>query len=725
MNEMKKVTELRIQTQEMENIRVIIGISVLIGIISLFYYLSYYQYYKIDVDEGLLINGAMRVLSGEVPLKDFHQYTPGRYYLLALWFLIFGKSIAAERLLFVLLHCLKNILIFATSRKILPLPFSLIPVILLILIPGFWVKAFVNIFLLVNLYLIYRYLENSTRVNLWLLGFSTGFSLYFREDLAGYSFITVGLMIIFLGTYQKKKIKTILKQGIDFTCAVLLALLPLILFYLINNGIIELAEGIFQTVKLGHIESWTFQSPSVFLKWPLKITDRNLGLAFLYFSILLFFIIGLILMLRFFKKTVNNQPKNWSILFTLILAILSFTHIWHWTLEFRIPQSGALIHILWAYLIYIAFHNLVLTMKKKKKSNLLKIPSLILVFLVSLGIQIFLIIYSFSGHSMVQYDAGGISLRKGVHQEIEGSSRAKISPPKRQAVIYSQILKYIEKNTSPDDKILCFGQSPIYFLSSRKNATEFDNGRIPAYFPKQRKKFLKQIQENKPKLILIRGWEYKFWHPKMPEVFEEIHSNYFYERKIFDFYIFHYVEKSNEFIKKGNHFYWKGDIERATHQFLEAMKLDKKHPTLRKILTKLFFSKNTSQRSLPLLDGYSITKTKKTWKLKWGSQKKRKFSGTIYVQNLKSIKEIIPEIETYPKDKEWVKTKFLQNTISFESEISNNSAGLDLKFVESHPAISIIFDLKLDDETDIERVFIPGKGIISITRPLVLKRAKI
>jgi hypothetical protein len=325
---------------------------------------------------------------------------------------------------------------------------------------------------------------------------------------------------------------------------------------------------------------------------------------------------------------------------------------------------------------------------------------------------------------MVQYNAGGISLRKDVHQKIEGSDRANIFPPKRQAVIYGQILKYIEKNTSPTDKILCFGQSQLYFLSKRKNATEFDNGRIPAYFPEQRKKFLKQIRENKPKLIIIRGWEHKFWHPKMPEVFDEINLSYFWDGKIFNFHIFHYVEKPNEFIKAGNYFHWKGEIEKATVKYLEAIRIDRKHQTLQKILTKLFFHKDTTQKSLPILDGYFIKKTKNNWILRWGSKKQRNFSGRIYIQNLKNIKDIITEIDTFPKDQELANIKYLQDSIYFESDISNNSAGLDLKFAESHPAISIAFDLRLDDEMKIERALIPGKGFTSIAHPIVLRKAK-
>jgi hypothetical protein len=110
--------------------------------------------------------------------------------------------------------------------------------------------------------------------------------------------------------------------------------------------------------------------------------------------------------------------------------------------------------------------------------------------------------------------------------------------------------------------------------------------------------------------------------------------------------------------------------------------------------------------------------------LRWGSKRQRKFSGKIHIQDFKNIKDIIVEINTYPKSKNLAKIKFLQPNISFESDISNNSAGLDLKFAESHPAVSIIFELRLDDEMKIERAFIPGKGLTSITHPLVLRKAE-
>lgn len=48
-------------------------------------------------DEGYLFYGSWRVGQGEVPLRDFSSYDPGRYYWVAFWSLLFGHGIIGQR----------------------------------------------------------------------------------------------------------------------------------------------------------------------------------------------------------------------------------------------------------------------------------------------------------------------------------------------------------------------------------------------------------------------------------------------------------------------------------------------------------------------------------------------------------------------------------------------------------------------------------------------------
>jgi 4-amino-4-deoxy-L-arabinose transferase-like glycosyltransferase len=72
-----------------------------------------------EPDEGIILQGAQRILRGEVLYRDFFSFlTPGSYYLLAFLFKIFGSSILVARTALVLLGAIYSVITYLLARRV-------------------------------------------------------------------------------------------------------------------------------------------------------------------------------------------------------------------------------------------------------------------------------------------------------------------------------------------------------------------------------------------------------------------------------------------------------------------------------------------------------------------------------------------------------------------------------------------------------------------------------
>ena len=73
-------------------------ISGLVLLASIAYLCMFRSYTTIEPDEGIILEGAQRILNGQVLYRDFFSFfTPGSYYWTALLFKIFGNSFDVAR----------------------------------------------------------------------------------------------------------------------------------------------------------------------------------------------------------------------------------------------------------------------------------------------------------------------------------------------------------------------------------------------------------------------------------------------------------------------------------------------------------------------------------------------------------------------------------------------------------------------------------------------------
>jgi Dolichyl-phosphate-mannose-protein mannosyltransferase len=94
-------------------------IALFLFLISFFYLFLFRRYTTMEPDEGIVLQGAQRILGGEVLYRDFFSFfTPGSYYFLALIFRIFGSSIVVARTMLVIVGAVLSSITYLLSRRV-------------------------------------------------------------------------------------------------------------------------------------------------------------------------------------------------------------------------------------------------------------------------------------------------------------------------------------------------------------------------------------------------------------------------------------------------------------------------------------------------------------------------------------------------------------------------------------------------------------------------------
>jgi len=144
-------------------------------------------------DEGIIVVGALRVMSGQIPYRDFWtQYSPGQLYALAGLFQIFGKAIMVERTMDIAVRALLALMIFALGARLTTPKLGALVWVLGLL----WVQYYgffgYPIFagLLFSFASLYAYIEGMFKPSrrwLFLSGVLLGLEAVFRHDMAIYT----------------------------------------------------------------------------------------------------------------------------------------------------------------------------------------------------------------------------------------------------------------------------------------------------------------------------------------------------------------------------------------------------------------------------------------------------------------------------------------------------------------------------------------------------------
>jgi hypothetical protein len=283
-------------------------------------------------DEGIILTGAMRVMAGQVPHRDFYaNYGPAQFYILAILFKIFGPSILVERFFDIFLKASSVVVVylllslyvrpwivlaacsaitfwlfglFDSSFGLATIPSSLLNVLAIILI----VSA------------LHPYLSKRRMIAAGAIG---GLAVLFRYD-TGIALTGVGACIIALTSYPVvggiwPKLRTFASMFGAYILGLAIVVLPSALYYLLSAPIHPLVHDIVLYPSKYYHASRNLPFPPV----TIKQFDNTVIYAIILLAAIALWI-SLIWLLRTGKsgESIFRNPSAKLYMFLLALGVL-------------------------------------------------------------------------------------------------------------------------------------------------------------------------------------------------------------------------------------------------------------------------------------------------------------------------------------------------------------------------------------------------------------------
>lgn len=166
--------------------------------------LPFYRFITLNADEGIVLQGAQRILEGQLPYRDFFSfYTPGSFYWTSLLLKLFGDSILVPRFVLLLYGGALSAATYILARKSCSFWVSLLAAYLtsLVALPfSFYVQHNWDSTILATaaVFCLAAAVENSSRYWWLLLGFLVSMTVLFEQSKGtGLLFgVVLGLMLL-------------------------------------------------------------------------------------------------------------------------------------------------------------------------------------------------------------------------------------------------------------------------------------------------------------------------------------------------------------------------------------------------------------------------------------------------------------------------------------------------------------------------------------------------
>ena len=461
-------------------------------------------------DEGLILTGAMRVVAGAVPHRDFYNvYGPGQFYVLAALFDLFGQNVWVERLYDFALKAGIVCFFYLISARLMGYIYVCLATALCILwiavagTPGYpiWPSLFL-IFASLWLMLPVFYGENRP-ARLVAGGLCAGAVVLFRYDMGVLSLALLSGGLIALGWLDRRSAGSAI-QRIAGIVAPFWAL-PALLLILLATAYVKfgiLNDFVFQIVSfpsIHYVETRSLPFPKLH-----SFLTKDFIVYMPPFIVISF--VALIIDKYLNRKSIKIDAAGacFSSMITALAAGLYFKGI----VRVSVP------HMIASIVPALIVLGVVVDQLRSRQNSFARVA---LAVPVVLALIVTLVPSIYAAHNAEKVARNWIALA-GDHCNWQNSlSRAScfsMSPSR------SQTVRYVIDNTTPDQQILVANgnddRSPandnsLYFLAGRIPATkwaQFDPGLQSSAATQAQ--VIRELENNKPPLVIL-DTEFENW----------------------------------------------------------------------------------------------------------------------------------------------------------------------------------------------------------------------
>ena len=449
-------------------------------------------------DEGVLLAGAMRILHGQVPYRDFFFFqAPGPLYMIAAWLHVFGHTLVSARWLAWLVNALLVLGLCGLARALKLSRSSLALLLLAQLASGFanwpilnhhWM---VNAFLALSAALLAASDRGELRGRLFGAGIMAGMAGLMLQDEGGYWTLLVVLLLILSGGQARWP-----KIGL-FAFGELVVAGPMMAYLMTRASLASVLDSIiFIPLRLYHAipanrvswgQDWLvpFQRARDLLssgqgRW-LAVSTLGQGLGMVV--VLAAYPVVAVLAIRrmaTFRVLTAGQRWQWLVLMCMSGALLLMALHRPTILNLGLALPGPLLVILWEMERWRERHRSWVSITA---ALLLAVPLASAAFLYSLPFPYI-----------------------GVRATFPLPCGPLTSEVRKEQPSWQMLRQFMETSCKPGDTLFCYYYSSFYyFVLNIPNPTRYDNFDVGRHDPSMTQGLLAELDAKPPDWILLGG----------------------------------------------------------------------------------------------------------------------------------------------------------------------------------------------------------------------------